>query len=353
MLRVWNISLLVATFALTILGTFLTRVGRAHERARVQQRPDRAVPARRSSASIVVVSLALIAWRGDRLRSPGAIDSPVSREGAFLANNVMFTVFAFVVLLGTVFPLIVEALQDRQIAVGAPFFDRLSHADRAHAAVPDGGRPGAAVAQGERRAAARPAVLAGVVRRRCARRSPSLVGADGLAPLLAFGLGGFAAGAALRQLVLATRRQGWRGPGRPGQRRDDRPPRRDHHRRRARRVEQLHPLGEISLDAGRAGRRTAGTRSSSSTSRRVRATPASAGVQGRRAASTAGRCTRRRRRRYINFGRTCRRRACAPGCTEDIYLTLERRGRRPATPRRRSRCSIKPMVAVAVDRRRR
>ena len=49
----------------------------------------------------------------------------MSREGAFLANNVIFTVFAFVVLLGTVFPLIVEALQDRQIAVGAPFFDQL------------------------------------------------------------------------------------------------------------------------------------------------------------------------------------------------------------------------------------
>ena len=58
---------------------------------------------------IVAVSLALIAWRGDRLRSPGAIDSAVSREGAFLANNAIFALFAFVVLLGTVFPLIVEA----------------------------------------------------------------------------------------------------------------------------------------------------------------------------------------------------------------------------------------------------
>ncbi len=74
----------------------------------------------------MVVSLALIAWRGDRFRSPGAIDSPISREGAFLANNVLFTVFAFVVLLGTVFPLIVEAVQDRQIKVGAPYFERLS-----------------------------------------------------------------------------------------------------------------------------------------------------------------------------------------------------------------------------------
>ena len=55
-----------------------------------------------------------------------AIDSPLSREGAFLANNVLFAGFAFIVLLGTVFPLIVEAVQDRRIVVGAPYFDRLS-----------------------------------------------------------------------------------------------------------------------------------------------------------------------------------------------------------------------------------
>ena len=61
------------------------------------------------------------------------------------------------------------------------------------------------------RTASRAAVLAGVVRGRSARASPSLVGADGWAPLVAFGLAGFAAGSALRQVVLATRRQGWRG----------------------------------------------------------------------------------------------------------------------------------------------
>lgn len=72
-------------------------------------------------AVVLVVSVFLIGWRGDKLRSPGVIDSPLSREAAFLANNVLFAVFAFVVLLGTVFPLIIEALQNRQIAVGAPF----------------------------------------------------------------------------------------------------------------------------------------------------------------------------------------------------------------------------------------
>ena len=138
------------------------------------------------------------------------IDSPISREGAFLANNVVFTVFAFIVLLGTVFPLIVEAVQDRQIAVGAPFFDRLS--------IPIGitllflmaRRARAAVAQGSRSCSATGCSCPAW----CGARALAFAviqGADGWPPLLAFTLGGFAAGAALRQLVLATRRQGWRG----------------------------------------------------------------------------------------------------------------------------------------------
>lgn len=68
----------------------------------------------------------LIGWRGDQLRSPGSIDSPVSREGAFFVNNLLFSLFAFVILLGTVFPLIVEALNDEQISVGKPFFDAMA-----------------------------------------------------------------------------------------------------------------------------------------------------------------------------------------------------------------------------------
>ena len=209
MLRVWNISLLIATFALTILGTFLTRSGVINS---VHAFSNGTIGPYLLGffAAIVVVSLALIAWRGDRLRSPGAIDSPVSREGAFLANNVIFSLFAFVVLLGTVFPLIVEALQDRQIVVGAPFFDRLS--------MPIGivllFLMAIAPVLPWRKASAE------LLRERlfwpawcgaAALAISVLAGADGLAPLLAFTLAGFAAGAAMRQLVLALRRQGWRG----------------------------------------------------------------------------------------------------------------------------------------------
>ena len=50
----------------------------------------------------------------------------MSREGAFLANNVLFAAFAFVVLLGTVFPLVVEAVNGDQLSVGVPYFNRMT-----------------------------------------------------------------------------------------------------------------------------------------------------------------------------------------------------------------------------------
>jgi cytochrome c-type biogenesis protein CcmF len=209
MLRVWNLSLLVATFALTILGTFLTRSGVLSS---IHAFGDGPVGAYLLGffGVVVVTSLALIGWRGDRLRSPGTIDSPVSREAAFLANNVLFALFAFVVLLGTLFPLLVEVLQDRQVNVGAPYFDRLTMPLglvllflMAVAPVLPWRK-----ASGELLAARLfwPAVC-GVV----ALAVAVAVGATGWAPLVAFALGGWAAGSALRQIVLATRRQGLSG----------------------------------------------------------------------------------------------------------------------------------------------
>jgi cytochrome c-type biogenesis protein CcmF len=119
--RVWNLSLAVVTFALTVLGTFFTRSG-------VLQ----SVHAFSSSTlgplliGFFFVTLAggvaLIAWRGDRLRSPLGVDSALSREGLFVANNVVFVSFAVVVLLGTVFPLLYEAVNGGQVTVGTPYF---------------------------------------------------------------------------------------------------------------------------------------------------------------------------------------------------------------------------------------
>jgi len=125
LLRVWNLSLVVATFSLTVLGTFLTRSG-VIESVHAFSDSDIGPLLLGFFAVVLVVGVGLIAWRGDRLRSPGGIDSPISREGAFLLNNVLFVGFAFVVLLGTVFPLLYEALRGQQVSVGAPYFDTMT-----------------------------------------------------------------------------------------------------------------------------------------------------------------------------------------------------------------------------------
>ena len=209
LLRVWNLSLVVATFSLTILGTFLTRSGVLDS---VHSFTESGIgPAIAGFFAVVVVaSLGLIAWRGDELRSERRIDPAVSRETAFLANNVAFAVFAFVVLLGTVFPLIVEAVDGRTVSVGNPYFNRMTRPVglallflMAVGPVLPWGRSGAETLG--RRLLTPAWIGAGAIVAAVA------AGARGWAPLLAFGLGGLAAGSALRPLVPAVRRRGWRG----------------------------------------------------------------------------------------------------------------------------------------------
>ena len=203
LLRVWNLSLVIATFSLTILGTFLTRSG-VIESVHAFSDSDIGPLLLGFFAVVLVGGVGLIAWRGDRLRSAGGIDSPVSREGAFLVNNLLFVAFAFVVLLGTVFPLLYEAFRGQQVTVGAPYFDAM--------ALPIGLTLLFLMAIGPalpwRKAQVAvvrdrlvvPAWVGGLVIVGCV-----IGGVRGVGPLAAFGLGGFAAAANIRQLVLATR----------------------------------------------------------------------------------------------------------------------------------------------------
>ena len=125
LLRVWNVTLAIAVFALTILATYFTRSGVLVS-----------VHAFSSSTLgpillgffgvVVATGLGLLAWRGDRLRSPIRVDEPLSREGAFIANNVLFVGFAAVVLLGTVFPLAYQAIRHATVTVGPPYFDTVA-----------------------------------------------------------------------------------------------------------------------------------------------------------------------------------------------------------------------------------
>ena len=209
LLRVWNVSLLIATFSLTILGTFLTRSGVLNS-VHAFSESDIGPWLLAMFVVIVAVSLVLVYLRGDQLRASGAVDNVFSREGAFLVNNVLFAVFAFVVLLGTVFPLVIEAVQQRQIVVGEPFFDRLT--------IPIGltmlfimaVAPVLPWRQDGREVMSQRLLVPALVGLGALVLSLA-VGASGVAPLLAFALGGFAAGSALRHLVRAVRVQRLRG----------------------------------------------------------------------------------------------------------------------------------------------
>jgi cytochrome c-type biogenesis protein CcmF len=125
MLRVWNLNLVVATFVLTVLGTFLTRSGilssvHAFTQGTIGYYFLGFI------ALTLIVSLALVAGTATDIRSKGRLDSIASRETAFLAVNLLFSVLTFTVLLGTLFPLVAEATRGVKVSVGAPFFNRMT-----------------------------------------------------------------------------------------------------------------------------------------------------------------------------------------------------------------------------------
>lgn len=125
MLKSWNVMLIVLTFTLTILGTFLTRSGVLSS---VHAFGDGPVGIVFLGFFILVMlaSFGLVAWRWDQVRDQAELDDVVSREGSFLAGNILFLAMGFAILLGTMFPLIVEALTNAKTTVGAPYFDQVS-----------------------------------------------------------------------------------------------------------------------------------------------------------------------------------------------------------------------------------
>jgi cytochrome c-type biogenesis protein CcmF len=122
MLKLWNLSLIILTFGLTIFGTFLTRsgiIGSVH--AFTQGAIGWFFLAFLSV--VLLASFSLLAWRMDRLRAEGELDSILSRESAFLLNNLFLLAATFTVFFGTIFPLLAEAVKGTKVSVGAPFFN--------------------------------------------------------------------------------------------------------------------------------------------------------------------------------------------------------------------------------------
>lgn len=125
MLRLWNLNLVVGTFLLTILGTFLTRSGIVSS-VHAFTTGTIGYYFLAFIALVLLASLALVAGNSERLHSTGRFDSPASRETVFLLNNLFLTAFMFTVLTGTLFPLVAEAVKGVKVSVGEPFFNRMS-----------------------------------------------------------------------------------------------------------------------------------------------------------------------------------------------------------------------------------
>jgi cytochrome c-type biogenesis protein CcmF len=125
MLKTWNLTLIISTFLLVLFGTFLTRSGVLES---VHAFTEGIIgPLFLGFIAIIAIgSLALIGWRSDRLHAPGHLDGLVSRESAFIFNNLLLVAFTFTVLLGTTFPLIVEAINQNRVSVGPPYFNKVS-----------------------------------------------------------------------------------------------------------------------------------------------------------------------------------------------------------------------------------
>jgi cytochrome c-type biogenesis protein CcmF len=123
-LKGWTVTLVQASFLLTILGTFMTRSGvfnSVHAFSKSAIGPTILI----FLSAILIGSITLLAMRIDSLQADGYVDRGTSREAAFLVNNLIFILITFTVLIGTVFPLVVEAIRGKQMSVGRPYFESM------------------------------------------------------------------------------------------------------------------------------------------------------------------------------------------------------------------------------------
>src|SRR5438094_2874396 len=124
MLRVWNVTLVIVTFFLTIFGTFMTRSGVVSSVHAFGADPTLARLFTGFMVTILVVSFGFVIYRMPLLRARNTLDSWASREAAFLVNNWILLFSAFFVLFATMFPTLSESLTGQRLTVGPPFFNK-------------------------------------------------------------------------------------------------------------------------------------------------------------------------------------------------------------------------------------
>ena len=121
-LRIWTIFLAIITFSLSLLGTFLVRSGILTSVHTFASDPTRGFVILMLLAALIGGAFALFALRVNTLRA-GGLFAPVSREGMLVLNNLLLATATAAVLVGTLYPLVLDALTGRAISVGEPFFN--------------------------------------------------------------------------------------------------------------------------------------------------------------------------------------------------------------------------------------
>jgi cytochrome c-type biogenesis protein CcmF len=125
MLKRWNMTLIIGSFLLSIFGTFITRSGViASVHSFTQSNVGYFFLA--FLVSVAILSFTLLYTRWDQLEADVRLESMVSREAAFLFNNLLLVGIAFSVLWGTLFPILSEAVRGTKITVGPPFFNKVN-----------------------------------------------------------------------------------------------------------------------------------------------------------------------------------------------------------------------------------
>jgi cytochrome c-type biogenesis protein CcmF len=122
MLRIWNVLLVILAFSLSLFGTFLTRSGVVNS---IHSFTQSSIGAwfLVFIAITVAFSLALVFWRLPLLRSPTKLESPISREAAFLYNNLLLLALCLTILWGVVYPMLSEAVRGEAVVLGRSYYD--------------------------------------------------------------------------------------------------------------------------------------------------------------------------------------------------------------------------------------
>jgi cytochrome c-type biogenesis protein CcmF len=125
MMKSWNVWLIFSTFLLTMLGTLLTRAGLVSS---VHAFAQSSIGTWFITFMVIVLAICIFTYvlQRDHLKSDHQIESVVSRESSFLFNNLVLLTACFVILWGTLFPILSEYVQGTKVTVGAPFYNRVA-----------------------------------------------------------------------------------------------------------------------------------------------------------------------------------------------------------------------------------